>query len=401
MSITVILGDPHIGKGLSIGKPGIGSALNSRVVDQLNILEWTLDRAMEHMARQIIITGDVFQDSKPHPTLIALFVSWLKKCTDNDIDVHIIAGNHDILRSGQFYMSALDIISAADIEGVYVYKHMSTLHMPGASFTLIPYRDRRSFNTDSNVEAMQSIRTAVPYELASIEAPNAKVVVGHLSIEGSIPVGDEIDDLGNELFCPVEMFKGYDFTWMGHVHKPQVLSKAPYVSHIGSMDLSDFGETDHTKVIIVFDPKKSQPYKYLEIPSRPLKQISVSVPASDVSTTDYVINELKSKHADLNKAIVNLNITLGGPDLVAVDRTRVENCLAELGSFHISRISEEKKVALIKKNSTTEAINSTVNEVTAIKTYADTNVDAKIRNDFVSLAIAIAKECSPDIKEGK
>src|ERR1700722_668674 len=401
MSVSVILGDVHLGKGLSIGKPGIGAALNSRIVDQLNILEWTLDRAMEYMARSIIITGDVFQDSKPHPTIIALFISWLKKCTDNDIDVHIIAGNHDILRSGQFYMSALDIISAADIEGVYVYKYMSTLHTPGVSFTLIPFRDRRSFNTDSNAEAMQNIRAAVPYELASIEAHNAKVVVGHLCIEGSIPVGDEIDDLGNELFCPVEMFEGYDFTWMGYLTKPQILSKDPYVSHIGSMDLSDFGEADHTKVIVVFDPKKSEPYKYLEIPSRPLKQISVSVPASNLSTTDYVLGELKTKHKDLSKAIVSLSITLSSPDLVTVDRTQVESCLTGLGAFHISRISEEKKVSLIKKNSANEVIDSTVNEFTAIKMYADVNVDTKIRNDFITLATAIAKECSSESKESK
>src|ERR1700722_11645704 len=394
MSETVILGDVHLGKGLSIGKPGIGAALNSRIVDQLNILEWTLDRAMEYMARSIIITGDVFQDSKPHPTIIALFISWLKKCTDNDIDVHIIAGNHDILRSGQFYMSALDIISAADIEGVYVYKYMSTLHTPGVSFTLIPFRDRRSFNTDSNAEAMQNIRAAVPYELASIEAHNAKVVVGHLCIEGSIPVGDEIDDLGNELFCPVEMFEGYDFTWMGHVHKPQILSKDPYVSHIGSMDLSDFGETDHTKVIVVFDPKKSEPYKYIEVPTRPLKQISVSVPVGNIGSTDYVIKELKDKHSDdLNRAIVRLNITLNSPDQVNVNRTEVENCLNGLGTFHIARISEEKKVATIKKNLENDAINSTVNEMTALKMYADANIDEGIRADFVSLATSIVKEC--------
>src|SRR3984957_352722 len=307
MSVSVILGDVHLGKGLSIGKPGIGAALNSRIVDQLNILEWTLDRAMEYMARSIIITGDVFQDSKPHPTIIALFISWLKKCTDNDLSVHIIAGNHDILRSGQFCMSALDIISAADIDGVHVYKQVSTLNTDGASFTLIPFRDRRSCNTDSNAAAVKIIQDIIPYELAGIEISQAKVVIGHLAIEGSIPVGDEIDDMANELFCPVDMFKGYDFTWMGHVHKPQVLSKSPYVSHIGSMDLSDFGETDHTKVIVVFDPKKSEPYKYLEIPSRPLKQISVSVPASNLSTTDYVLGELKTKHKDLSKAIVSLS----------------------------------------------------------------------------------------------
>ena len=394
MSVNLILGDVHAGRSLALGRPGIGSALNSRIVDQFNILEWALDRAIEHMAENIIITGDIFQDSKPHPTIITLFVSWLKKCTDNNINVHITAGNHDLLRSGQFHMSALDIISAADIEGVYVYKHISTLHTQGASFTLMPFRDRRSFNTDSNIQALQHIKDALPYELAGIDAYNAKVVVGHFAIEGSIPVGDELDDLANELFCPVEMFKGYDFTWMGHVHKPQILSKSPYVSHIGSMDLSDFGETDHTKVIVIFDPSKSEPYKYIDIPTRPLKKISVSVPIGNINTTEFVLKELKTKHNDLQKSIVNLNITLGSPDLLSVDRAQIENCLTNLGTFHIARISEEKKVAAIKKNSVVDSIDSTVNELTAIKMYANANVDTNVKDDFISLANSIVNECN-------
>lgn len=394
MSTTIILGDPHLGKGLSIGKQGIGSSLNSRIIDQFNILEWTLSKATEFMARNIIITGDVFDDAKPHPTIITLFLSWLKKCTDNDIDVHIIAGNHDILRSGQFYMSALDVISAADMDGVHIYKHMSTLHAPGVSFTLIPFRDRRSFNTDSNAEAIKIIQDRVPYELAGIDLSSAKVVVGHLAIEGSIPVGDEIDDMSNELFCPTSMFKGYDYTWMGHVHRPQIMSKAPFVAHIGSMDLSDFGESDHTKTIIVFDPKSSEPYKTLEIPSRPLNQISISVPESITDTTSYVVNELQINHKQLNKSIVRLNVSVGSADVISIDRSVVEKCLNDLGTFHIARISEERKVTPIKKTTSTEGIDSTVTESTAIKMYADANVDEFIKNEFVALANQIVKECA-------
>jgi len=394
MSATVILGDVHLGKGLSCGKPGIGSALNSRIVDQFNILEWTLSRAQEVDARNIIITGDCFEDPKPHPMIVALFISWLKKCTDNDLEVHIIAGNHDILRSGQFYMSALDVISAADMDGVYVYKHMSTLHTPGASFTLMPFRDRRSFNVDSNVAALKIMRDKMPYELSGIDLSQAKIVIGHLAIEGSIPVGDEIDDMTNEIFCPVSMFKGYDYVWMGHVHKPQIMSKAPFVAHIGSMDISDFSESDHHKVIAIFDPKNSSPYKYMEIPTRPLNQISVSVPAAVIDTTRYVVKELNEKHPNLSKAIVRLNISLENPDVINIDRPVIEKCLDSLGAFHICRINEERKISPIKKSAATEGIDSTVNESTAIKMYADANVDMSIKDDFIALANQIVKDCS-------
>ena len=37
MSRVLIIGDPHLGKGISIGKPGIGIGLNSRIIDQKRI----------------------------------------------------------------------------------------------------------------------------------------------------------------------------------------------------------------------------------------------------------------------------------------------------------------------------------------------------------------------------
>lgn len=391
MAKTLIIGDPHIGRSTaSMGKPGIGNALNSRLVDQSNILEWILLQAIELAVNNIIITGDVFHEPKPHPTVVCLLISWLKRCTDADINVHIIAGNHDVFRSGQYHISALDIISAADIDNIYIYKDMSTIHTIGASFTLLPFRDRRSFNTDSNTAALKIINNRMPYELAGIERSHAKVVIGHFAMEGSIPVGDEIDDMGNELFCPVSMFNGYDYVWMGHIHKPQIMSKNPFVAHIGSMDLSDFGEASHKKYIVIFDPDSSEHYKYIEIPTRAINQISVSVPENIENPTEYVINEI-NKTNNLNKSIVKLNISLDNSEKIYINRSLIEQSLIDKGVFHITRINEERKVNLIKKN-ITETIDNTVNESTAIKMFAEANIDESIRNDFISLANNIVKE---------
>lgn len=395
MSVSLIIGDLHVGKGQSLlGRPGIGSALNSRITDQFTILEWLLEQAIASNASNMIITGDVFEETKPHPTLIAMFISWLKQSTSHNIDVHIVMGNHDLIRSGQFLISALDIITAADIEGVYVHKHIDTLHTNGASFTFLPFRDRRSFNTNSNAEAISILRDKLPYEALGIPNANAKVLIGHLAIEGSIFVGDEISDASNELFCPVDMFKQYDYTWMGHVHRPQIMSKAPFVAHIGSMDLSDFGETDHSKIAILFDPDKNLSYFYLEIPSRPIKKISITVPENIGDTTEFIVNELKSNYNDLNKSVIRLNVVHSNSNVVSMNRNSIENCLNGLGAFYISKMSEEKKIDAIKKNSDTNAIDNTVNENIAIKMYADLNVDETIRHDFITLADEIVVECT-------
>jgi DNA repair exonuclease SbcCD nuclease subunit len=391
MAATLILPDLHIGKGTSIGKPGIGAGLNSRILDQINLLDWAFEQAIEFLVGRIILTGDVFEDAKPHPTIISLFVAWCKKCIDNNIELHIVVGNHDIIRNGSMVSSAFDIITAFEMENVYIHKNINTLYYDDVSFTLIPYRDRRSSNTLSNTEALKALIDKLPYELAMTSLYGPKVVVGHLAIEGSLFVGDEISDMGNELFCPLDMFRQFDFTWMGHIHKPQVLSKAPYISHIGSMDLSDFGETDHTKVVVIFDPKKEEPYKYLEVPTRPLKQVSVSIPKNITDTTKYAIGEI-AKYNDYSRAIVSAAITLESPDLPSIDRNEVQKSIMNLGAFHIARISETKKVSLIKKIEN-ENIDSDVNEATAIQMYARANIEKEQQSDFIDLATSIVKEC--------
>ena len=391
---TIILGDVHLGKGLSVGKQGIGSNLNSRVIDQLNILDFTLDQAIEARARTIIITGDVFEDPRPHPTLITLFMGWLNKCVDANIIVHIIMGNHDLLRSGQFNISALDIIAEAGLHNVFIHKSISTINTDGASYTILPFRDRRSFNLDINSAAINVLSKKVEHELLDIEKHNYKVVVGHLAIEGSIPVGDEIDDMANELFCPVSMFNGYDFGLFGHIHKPQILSMSPYIAHVGSMDLSDFGESDHQKILTVFDPNKDQPLKYIDIPTRPLRQVSVSVPDNIINATEYVLKEL-GEQVSLNKAIVKLNVVLNNPNTVSIDRIEVEAALNKLGAYHIARISEEKRSVLIKKTQAND-IDNTMNEMTAVKMYSVSNIDEEYQSEFISLATDIINECKAE-----
>lgn len=390
---TIILGDVHLGKGINIGKGGIGSTLNSRIVDQINLLDWTLERAHEHAIDHIIITGDVFEEPKPHPSLIAIFISWLKKCQAYGVHVHIILGNHDMLRSGSVFTSPLDIVAEVDLDNVSVYKNTDTILVGTTAFTLLPFRDRKSFSVSSNVDALQVIREGLTYELASIPVSYTKVVIGHLAIEGSIPVGDEIDDVTNELFCPLDMFEGYDYVWMGHVHKPQVMKKKnPYIAHIGSMDISNFGETDQQKFIVLFDCEARSDHFITEnLPTRPLKKVSITVPKDTEDTTAYVLEEIKKANGAFNQAIVRVEVSLEVPELKSINKGQIEKFLTQQGAFNITGISESKKLALIKKDTGGTSIDTQMDVPTAIKAYAEAHVDASVRAEYIEEAMEIYK----------
>lgn len=397
---ALILGDPHLGKGLNIGKVGLGANLNSRVADQLNLLNWTLEYALENEIDHIIITGDVFEDPKPHPSLIAILIAWLKKCQAHYVHVHIIMGNHDMMRSGAVFTSSLDIISEMDLDYINVYKHINTIIIGTSAFTFLPFRDRKSFSVSVNDDALNLIRDSLVYELSSIPNTYKKILVGHLAIEGSIPVGDEIDDIANELYCPIDMFAGYDCVWMGHVHKPQIMNKQnPYIAHIGSMDVSNFGETDQKKHIVIVDCEASNDtYRVEYLPTRALKKLSIVVPKDTEDTTAYVIEEIKKAESDFSQSIVRVEISLAAPDLKSVNKSQIEGFLTKQGAFNVTGISESKKVALIKKDAAA-AIDTKMDVPTAIKAYADKYVDAHARANYIELSMEIYNLCKAEAKE--
>jgi DNA repair protein SbcD/Mre11 len=386
-----ILGDPHIGGSLSLGRLAIGSALNSRVVDQINLLDWTLDQAVLQGIETIIITGDVFEEPKPAPALITLFVSWLKRCNANGIYVHIIIGNHDILRTGNFYTSPLDIVSECQLDNVSVHKEISTVFMGDAAFTFLPFKDRKSFGVESNAEALALLANNLSYEVASIPSIYQKILIGHLAIEGSIPVGDEIDDLTNELFCPIALLKSYDFVWMGHIHKPQVMFQNPHIAHIGSMDISNYGETDQQKDLICYN-LENKSFRRITLPTRPLHKISISVPKEAKDTTQYVLKQISAQYSSLAKAIVRVEIHLASHDLLPTNRAEIEQHLYDLGAFNVSAISESKKLAPIKKDTEIGSISPAMDVPAAIKLWSETQLPSEQRSKFIETALSIFKE---------
>lgn len=390
---TILVGDLHLEKNLSQGKVGIGSQLNSRINDQFNLLEWILDQALEINANNIIITGDIFEEPKPSPLIITLFIEWLKKCQANSIQIHIIMGNHDTLRSGYVYYSPLDIISELELENINVYKNINTIVLGTIAFTFLPFRDRKSFGVNSNQEALSLLRESLVYELSSIPLSYKKIVVGHLAIEGSIPVGDEIDDITNELFCPIDMFNGYDYVWMGHVHKPQVMNKNhPYVAHIGSMDISNFLETDHKKHLVIINEDDDNFFNKKILPTRPLKKVSLTLNKDIKDTTNFVIDFLQNLNFNWDKSIVKIEIILENESLPNIDRSVIEKYLYSKGVFHIVNISESRKCTLIRKtiNENDNILTTKIDIKSAIKTYADSYIDdEKLRSQFLETSFKI------------
>ena len=376
--LMLVVGDVHLGKGISIGKPGVGAELNSRIIDQMKLLDWVLEQAIDTHSKYLVFTGDIFDNAKPDYRLVVWFIDYLKKCQNAGLIVFIVVGNHDIKRMGPSYVSVLDIITAADIFNVHIYKDIFTYHFDdNAAVTFLPYRDRTGLDFKTNQEALDYVADKVKSELIGYDVLTKNtVLIGHMALEGALFVGDESDNMFNELMCPTSMFDNYKLTIMGHVHKPQVRCDKPHMCHIGSLDLSDFGETEQIKEIYLVDLQDPCSFSKIPVPSRPLKKISIDIPSElEVTTTQYVLDKLIeiNDSSPLKDAIVRLELSFDDANADVTKRDLVEKHLAEFGVFNVCNYSESRNTVVVPL-SKQQDIDNTIDPKAAVLLFAEQEV---------------------------
>ena len=380
----LVIGDNHIGKGTNLGKNIPGQHVGSRVQDQLDILHWSLKQAVENDCYGIVLTGDVFDSPSPTPILINMFAEWCLDVVDHNMKLYIVAGNHDLYRTGDIYYSPLDIIEKLSND-IVVVKYNKTVVFPNEfGLTLMPFRDRKALNCKTTDEAVDLLRSQIKDSAALIPRDCAKFLVGHLAIKGSVYY-DEVKDMTNELVLPVDAFSGYDQVMMGHIHKPQAMSNN--VQYIGSMDISDFGECDQKKKVIVFG---ATTFKEIESPTRKLNKIEIMVPDGIDDPTKFVTAQIKKEKA-LGSSITKVDISYESPDANTVDRKKVEEFLLKSGVQHVAAILETKKKDIVKKDSLN--LTTSISMDAAINKYFETKIDnEEKRNRCISLSFELVKE---------
>lgn len=383
MSKVLVIGDVHLDKSKNLGKSLINSNLNSRVFDQMEILDWTLEEAETNFVTDIVLSGDVFEDPDAKHEVINLFINWLKKCKHYEIDVHIIRGNHDYKRIENKYFSPLDILKTLELDNVFVYYDFETIKIDNTAITFMPFLDRKSLFKDSLEDAKNYVKTLISYQRSLIDKNLKSIAIGHLALEGSMYVGDEIDDISNEIIIPLDYFKGYDYVWMGHVHKYQILSKTPYISHIGSMDISDFGECDEKKYIIIYDCIENK-FEAKEIPTKKLQKIKIVIENENDSV------EEKLKEYDFKNKIISVEIEYKNETKI-FGKSKVKEILNKGNPYVIANISESKEVKL-KENEKTKTFKISSSIDSAISDYCNKFIKEDLKEKFMEKAKLLMKE---------
>jgi DNA repair exonuclease SbcCD nuclease subunit len=199
--------------------PGMGGLYNSRLADSAAVLDEMLEYAKQHDIYTVVFCGDLFHRRTSVATDVRhVIVDRLHRFADEDIELFMIPGNHDMGdRKGNVH-SLVGLGELSDY--IHVYDKISTVSparsdghdFEGVGFVFVPY-------TDSLEEAKSSLKAAG--DLASLY--DNQILFAHLGMQGATVGSDYVLINESDITVPDVPHDKFAACFFGHFHEHQQL----------------------------------------------------------------------------------------------------------------------------------------------------------------------------------
>ncbi len=300
----------------------------SYIEDQRYMTEQICRAAVENKADGILLAGDVFDRSIASREALLLYDEVMEHiCDDLGISVYMIAGNHDgaerlsqckglLKKSGLYIVGALSeevqVVNAGDTD-IYLLPWIST--------------DKVRSIYPEKAEEIESMEDALRIVLDSYRecfVPGHKnILIAHAFIvNAETSVSDRAAEAGGAAMVGTEVFNGFDYVALGHLHGPQSITES--IRYSGSPMAYSFGkEEKQVKSVTVID-------------TGDMSQTVVPIPALHKRTTLKGSRE-ELMAADYEEDIINGYVRLevedsyAGMELIAAFRERYPKLLEVAG----------------------------------------------------------------------
>lgn len=233
------ISDLHIGK-----KVHEFSLIN----DQKYILEQIISIIKSKGVTTLIIAGDVYDKVVPSVEAVKLFDWFLNELVILNINVIIISGNHDSNERLAFMSS---IVAKNNIYITDLYNNsIKNIEIDGVTFHMFPFlKPKQVKKYDENINDYHSM---MEYLINSCELGAKNIAVVHQFLTGSKTSDSEEISIGGIDNISSTLFKDFDYTALGHLHRPQKVG-SENIRYSGSILKYSFSECSDTKSCVIIN----------------------------------------------------------------------------------------------------------------------------------------------------
>jgi len=261
------LSDLHIGKRLKE---------YSLIEDQKYILDKIIAIIDQNSPDGVIIAGDVYDKSVPSAEAVELFDDFLVKLSERKIPVFVISGNHDsperiafgarLMTTSGIYMSP---VYDGTLEPVVLEDEFGKFNIWMLPF-IKPIHVRR-FNEDAQIETYtDAIKTVI--DNLDINQKERNVMITHQFVTGADRTESEEISVGGTDNVDVSVFDAFDYTALGHIHRPQNC-KSEKVRYCGTPLKYSFSESKDKKSVTIVELKEKGNLLVSTVPLIPLRDM--------------------------------------------------------------------------------------------------------------------------------
>jgi exonuclease SbcD len=255
----------------------------SRAPEHQQFLNWLIEQSKSQQIDAIIVAGDIFDTGTPPSYAREIYFDFIAKLHRTQCQLVVLAGNHDsvaMLTESQKILQQLStrVVSAVSnnmAEQVFVLNSLKTEQQ--AVICAIPFiRPRdivKSYAGQSANEKQRSLQQAITehYQVLFEQAQGLSqfnqvdgtrlpiIATGHLTTIGA-STSESVRDIyiGTLEAFPASEFPAADYIALGHIHRPQKVTKGEHIRYSGSPIALSFDEANTQKSIVIAEFKNGE-----------------------------------------------------------------------------------------------------------------------------------------------
>lgn len=256
--------DWHLGRSLTNN--------TTYIEDQKFFFEKLYGILSEEHIDAVICAGDVYDSSVTNAEAIRLYDSVATKiCAEMKIPMIVIAGNHD---SGPRLAACSELLKEASL---HVYGRLGSSSDPilldngRTAVYPLPYFNKDEAisiypeKKDEITNADTAMKTVCDEIRRNMNKDKVNIIVSHsLIINSELSESDHSAQIGTASAISKDVFEGFDYVALGHIHKAQAISEN--IRYSGSPIKYSFGKEEYHKKGVVIIDTENMSQKFVEIP---------------------------------------------------------------------------------------------------------------------------------------
>ncbi len=336
--------DIHFGVE-NYGKIDPKTGIHTRLLDFTQALNYCIDYAIEESVDFFLFAGDAYKTHHPSQTQQKLLLQCFLRLFQANIPVVIIVGNHDNpLSFGK--ANALELFDDLPLNGFYVIGKPTLFTLKTKSGPIqiigIPWPTRNSISiakyayksaTQITEYISQAVAAIVKNYAEKLDPTIPAILSSHLTVSTGVFSGSEKRAIygSDPILLPSQLaLPSFDYVALGHLHRHQNLNPhgQPPLVYAGSIERIDFGERKEEKgfCLVTIKQKAQVDYKFIPVPTRPFRQIEVTL-KTGTPQTEQIIAAIKK--TDIKNAIIKIIYQVPATSKDMVDLKKIQRaCMA-------------------------------------------------------------------------